>query len=190
MMVGAWFHGGPISFYSALIAFALPVFAQPVSALPFSILIASVFVPAPLLAQSADEEDEEDEREIVLDLTRLQTRPSAEFDEQCEAQMDAARLVGEIVVCRSLGEATDGSWNAKAFERRYAQRTQGPKAPDVDGSGLILPTEGSIFMVTFTTRFGEVSDPPVMVDFETLPEAPEGSDADRIARGLPPLGED
>jgi hypothetical protein len=29
-----------------------------------------------------------------------------------------------------------------------------------------------------------------MIDVEALPEAPEGSDADRIANGLPPLGRD
>ena len=29
-----------------------------------------------------------------------------------------------------------------------------------------------------------------MIDVEALPHAPPGSDADRIARGLPPLGEE
>ena len=32
--------------------------------------------------------------------------------------------------------------------------------------------------------------PAIVVDFAALPDAPPGSDADRIARGLPPLGRD
>ena len=44
--------------------------------------------------------------------------------------------------------------------------------------------------MTFTAKFGEVSEQPVIVDFEALPEAPPGTDADRIARGLPALSDD
>ena len=45
-------------------------------------------------------------------------------------------------------------------------------------------------MVTFIGKFGEAPEQPIIVDFEALPDAPLGSDADRIARGLPPLGDD
>jgi hypothetical protein len=31
---------------------------------------------------------------------------------------------------------------------------------------------------------------PELIDLEAIPEAPPGSDADRIGRGLPPLGDD
>jgi hypothetical protein len=141
---------------------------------------------APATAQEADESN------YAIDL--LVKAPSSEEDEVavelCEAEADAARIAGEIVVCRTLDKITRELWNQKAWERDYARRTQGPKTPKVDGSGLILPTEGSLFMVTFTAKFGEASEQPVTVDFEALPDAPPGSDADRIARGLPPLGDD
>lgn len=159
-------------------------------------MVAPLFVTlavSPLAAQESAGQSEVQgtpEETVVLDLTLPQTKPSAELDEQCEAQMDAARLAGEIVVCRSLGEATDGSWNAAEFEREYAQRTLGPKNPDVDGTGLILPTEGSVFTVTVTVKMGDPPAPALMIDVGALPEPPPGSDADRIARGLPPLGED
>ena len=32
--------------------------------------------------------------------------------------------------------------------------------------------------------------PPLIIDVTALPQAPAGSDADRIARGLPPIGND
>ena len=37
---------------------------------------------------------------------------------------------------------------------------------------------------------GKVPPPALIIDVEALPDAPAGSDADRIARGLPPLGQD
>lgn len=119
---------------------------------------------------------------IVIDLTLPPTARAV--DTRCEEQADAARITGEIIVCRSLGEATDGFWNAREFERKYAAATQGPKTPNVDQSGVILPTEGSVFMVTFTAGFGEPPESALMIDIEALPEPPPGSDAARIAQGL------
>lgn len=158
-----------------------------------SILTALSLHSSPLLAQDLSDdidEEESEEAEFALDLTLPDRSDTATVDPQCQAQMDSARITGEIIVCRTLGDLTDGAWNQRAWERDYAERTQGPKNPNVDRSGLILPTEGSIFMVTFTAKFGQVSERPVIVDFEALPKAPSGSDADRIARGLPPLGKD
>jgi hypothetical protein len=37
---------------------------------------------------------------------------------------------------------------------------------------------------------GGVPPPALIIDVEALPQAPAGSDADRIARGLPPLGQE
>ena len=107
--------------------------------------------------------------------------------QQCRDEADAARIAGEIVVCRSLGESSDGAWNQQDFERGYAARTQGIKTPNVDGSGLQLPTEGSVITVTVTVKPRAAPPPPLMIDIEALPEAPPGSDADRAARGLDPV---
>lgn len=133
-------------------------------------------------AEEVDQEPEDKPSPLIIDLT-FSAREGPP-DENCERQADVARITGEIIVCRNLDEASDGYWNAARFERDYAQRTQGPKTPNVDGSGVILPTEGSIFMVTFTTKFGASPDAPLIIDIEALPEPPPGSDADRIASGL------
>ncbi len=119
------------------------------------------------------------------------TVPSSESDarleEDCEDANDAGRIAGEIVVCRRLGEATDGSWNREEWQRDYAARTAGGSTPDVAGGGIFRgpATVGGLCVIP--------PCPPeqaIMIDVEALPEAPEGSDADRIARGLPPLGRD
>lgn len=55
-----------------------------------------------------------------------------------------------------------------------------PRAPD------FRPPPCVPSLLTMCSKFGGAAPPPVMVDFSALPEAPEGSDADRIAKGLKP----
>lgn len=107
--------------------------------------------------------------------------------EVCDRDADEARIAGEIVVCRTLGEAAPEMFDRDRWERDYAARTQGPRTPNVDGSGIRLPTEGSLIAITVTVPFGGPGEAPLIIDVEALPKAPAGSDADRIARGLPPL---
>lgn len=105
--------------------------------------------------------------------------------QECEDRADAGTISGEIVVCRAIGD--DGS-NALSSSReeaqkRYAQETMlkgGARAPEAFG----IPDNGK------GIGFGGVPPPAVFIDVEALPKAPAGSDADRIARGLPPLRED
>jgi hypothetical protein len=121
-------------------------------------------------------------RRQFLDLSV--TVPREESDQlladDCEEEADAARIAGEIIVCRQLGEASDGSWNKEEWERDYARRTQGGSTPDTFG----IANHGNAI------GFGSVPPPALIIDVEALPEAPEGSDADRIARGLAPTGQD
>lgn len=129
---------------------------------------------------------DEAERELEQDAVAV---------ERCEDEADVARVAGEIVVCRDLGEATDGFWNKADFERRYAAATQGPKPVFQDAGGLQFPGEGSLATITVTVSNVCVippcaSEAALLIDVASLPEAPPGSDADRIARGLPPLGRD
>ena len=142
--------------------------------------------PASLLAQEAEPVIEPEGGTLVLDIRAAQAEanPDPILAEQCQAQADAARIAGEIVVCRSLAAPTDGAWNQADFERRYAEATQGVKTPGVDGTGVQLPGEGSLISITVTTSFGDPPPPPLIIDVSALPEAPPGSDADRIARGL------
>lgn len=119
------------------------------------------------------------------------TVPREESDEllaqDCEEEADAAQIAGEIIVCRQLGEASDGSWNKEDWERRYAERTKGGNQADVAGGGIFRgePTVGGLCVIPPCP-----GEPALMIDVEALPSAPPGSDADRIARGLPPLGRD
>ncbi len=121
-------------------------------------------------------------RRQYIDLSVTVPREESDqlLEQDCEEEADAARIAGEIIVCRQLGEASDGSWNREAWERDYARRTQGGSTPDTFG----IANHGNAI------GFGSVPPPALMIDVEALPEAPEGTDADRIARGLPPLGRD
>jgi len=123
----------------------------------------------------------------ALDLSVTRPRdPDKVIEERCEREADVGRVRGEIVVCRQLGEATDGSFNKEEFERGYAQRTQGEQPVDVAGGGIFKgpATVGGLCIIPPCP-----AEAALMIDVEGLPEAPEGSDADRIARGLPPLGQ-
>jgi hypothetical protein len=104
--------------------------------------------------------------------------------QECVDRADAGTISGEIVVCREVG--TDNSaltGDRAASQKRYAQETAfkgAPPPPDMFG----IPDNGK------GIGFGGVPPPAIFIDVEALPKAPAGSDADRIARGLPPLNED
>ncbi len=139
--------------------------------------------------ESAENVAGPDEGTLVIDIKAVQDEVDRDpvLAERCEEIADAARIANEIIVCRDLGETTDGSWNQEDFIRRYAEATQGPKTPDVDGSGL---PPGMTPIVEIRGCFIPPcpGEPALLIDVTALPKAPPGSDADRIARGLPPLG--
>ena len=62
-----------------------------------------------------------------------------------------------------------------------------PRAPDVSGPGIFTgpATIGGLCLIPPCP-----APPALIIDVTALPEAPPGSDADRIARGLAPLGKD
>jgi hypothetical protein len=181
-------------------------FGRLVSAFGASLAVCSVLITSPLAAQNEgavttdaagiDEPQAATPAPVtpppprrVLDLMITVPRNESDrlLEEDCEEEADAARIANEIVVCRQVGEGTDGSWNKGEFEQSYAQRTQGEQPVDVAGGGVFRGP---------ATVSGLCVIPPcppeaaLIIDIEALPEAPEGSDADRIARGLPPLGKD
>lgn len=103
---------------------------------------------------------------------------------ECRDDEEAAAINGEIVVCRVRdrdGGALTG--NRAETQKRYAQETAfkgAPPPPDLFG----IPDNGK------GIGFGKPPPVAITVDFAALPKAPAGSDADRIAQGLPPLGQD
>lgn len=137
---------------------------------------------------------EQPEREEVIDL--LAEFPDGPVDqrriEQCVDAQDAASLSGEIVVCREIVEDNSNyaSGSREAAQDRYAEETMFadvPPAPDVAGPGIFKgpATIGGLCI----PGIQKCPPPPaLMIDVTALPKAPPGSDADRIARGLPPLG--
>lgn len=99
----------------------------------------------------------------------------------------------EIVVCAREQEQSQFRLRSdEQAESDYARQTMdkgAPRPPDVSGPGIFKgpATIGGMCI----PGLQKCPPPPaITVDFSALPEAPPGSDADRIARGLPPLGND
>ena len=118
----------------------------------------------------------------------LVTVPRGEVNQaqvlECEDRADAGTISGEIVVCRQIGDDGSNSLSGSrtAAQKRYAEETAFkdiPRAPEAFG----IPNHGN------SIGFGSVPPPALLIDVTALPKAPPGSDADRIARGLPPLGQ-
>ncbi len=99
-----------------------------------------------------------------------------------------------IVICAPAPEDPDRYRlrTKEEAEDDYARRTMNkgnPQGPDPCGPmcGIFKgePTAGGF------CGLNRCPPPPaIFVDVTALPQAPPGSDADRIARGLPPLGRD
>ena len=119
---------------------------------------------------------------------RVDTTPEAGTYENCEEDQDAAIITGEIIVCRRRSDEENRLYDKETAERRHAQRTMNRNeiaAPDVAGDGIFRgpATVSGLCVIPPCPK-----PPAYMIDFATLPDAPPGSDADRIARGLAPRG--
>lgn len=123
-----------------------------------------------------------------IDLT-VATPQMRSTEEECERQRDAAIVSGEIVVCGATGETSPRYSSNEEAEDRYAAATMGPMPVDVESRGLV-PMIGAGVIIRGCFIPPCPKPPALIVDVAALPEAPPGSDADRIARGLAPLGEE
>ncbi|MEO1730318.1 MAG: hypothetical protein AAFR64_06230 [Pseudomonadota bacterium] len=140
--------------------------------------------PDEMATDTGDQEEDEEPRPINLSVTV----PSGEVNEaqvqECVDRADAGEISGEIIVCRRLGDSGENNFsNREEARKRYAEETAfsgSPRTPDVFG----IADNGRGISI------GKQPPPALLIDVEALPEAPEGSDADRIAKGLPPLGQD
>lgn len=132
-----------------------------------------VVLPSPARAQNAESDADRRVQDAIsaqaaqIDLTPRECRP-------------AARVPGEITVCADP-RRNERERLPLPEERDEARSTSGgvPSTPDVNGLGR-LPGG-----VTIKGCFIPPCPPPPMYffDIRSLPEAPAGSDADRIARG-------
>ena len=143
---------------------------------------AQAAAPTPAPGATADEGGVPPRMNLMVTVPR--NEPSQADLRECRDDEEAAAINGEIVVCRVVGnDGTGLTGNRAETQKRYAQETMlkgAPRAPEAFG----IPDNGK------GIGFGGVPPPAYIVDFEVLPPAPAGSDADRIARGLPPLNEE
>lgn len=107
-------------------------------------------------------------------------------DPRKRAECPPQRPGGEIVVCAQLEDPEQFRVQSSGDldPEGAGARGGGPRAPDV---GTVYPG-----VVVATGCFIPPCPPPmpVLIDLKAIPEAPPGSDADRIARGLAPRGRD
>jgi len=146
----------------------------------------SVEAPADASAPVAEEEVEEEEPyRINLSVTVPRGDVNEAQAQECEDRADAGEISGEIIVCRRLGEKGENyfSGSRDAARKRYAQETAFKDDPGTPGL-FGIPNHGNGIGI------GGVPPPALIIDVGALPKAPPGSDADRIARGLPPMGQD
>ena len=140
-------------------------------------------LPSPLAAQDAMEPQRGEPPERIDILVE-----PADYEgplEDCSDEQEAATISGEIIVCRRKPSEKYRLYNENTALRRYAEETAfkgDPEAPD-----FILDCHDQGWPVG-CVRMGRVPPPAYLIDFDELPATPPGSDADRVARGLAPLG--
>ena len=140
-----------------------------------------------VLAAQERLEAQQGEPPAKIDL-RVPTPGGEASYEDCERDQEAASITGEIIVCRQRSGDENRLYDKETAERRHAERTMNHNeipAPDVAGAGIFrgpATVSGLCFIPPCP------APPAYIIDFTELPDAPPGSDADRIARGLPPLG--
>lgn len=125
---------------------------------------------------------------IDLTITR-QRPPDARQEEECRRQREAAIVTGEIVVCGATPGEDQRITSREEAQNRYAAQTQGRGPVQLPELG-IFRGPATVSGICIPGIFNCPKPAAVFVDVTALPKAPPGSDADRIARGLEPLGED
>ena len=127
-----------------------------------------------------------------IDLTVSQPSRAAS-EAECGRRRESAIVSGEIVVCGGREREGPQPYSSREDARnRYAERTRNAgtlPTPDVASAG-IFRGPATLGGICVKGVFNCPKPPALIVDVGKLPQAPPGSDADRIARGLDPLGED
>lgn len=126
--------------------------------------------------------------DILVPPQASEAADAAELKE-CADQTERGVVAGEIVVCRALPADTSQiySGSREAWMKGYAQRTMNAGTlppPDVAGAGIFRgpPTVSGLCFIPPCPK-----DAALMVDVEAIPPPPEGSDAERVAKGLKPI---
>lgn len=136
-----------------------------------------VCVPAAALAQ---------EQQPTLTAEEVSANAEAAYGPPPPEPKCAPSTSDEIVVCAE--EEDQDQFRVKSSSEldptsEEAIKDGLPRAPDVGGPGIFKgkPTVSGLCFIPPCPK-----DPAYIVDFSELPETPEGSDADRVGRGLAP----
>lgn len=136
----------------------------------------AALVAGPLAAQPADADAD---ARLAVRLAQAQSRLGvASVQDRCRAAGNS----DEIVVCVDRGEdlrvPSTAESDPSSLAARRALNNGVPRAPQLD-RGSCKGQAGCVI--------GGWAPPPIyVIDPAALPEAPEGSDADKIAKGLMP----
>jgi hypothetical protein len=150
---------------------------------------------APLVAQDAKAAGQEQPQPPAPPRDRINlmvTKPRGEVNaaqvQECVERADAGSISGEIVVCRQVGDDPANLYSSpEEARKRYAEATANKAAPRTPDFINDCKDQGNPFGCM---GFGRTPPVALMIDVSALPQAPVGSDADRIARGLPPLNQE
>ncbi len=151
--------------------------------MPCCLMLAVLCLSTPAIAQGGDPGPSA-EQALATAAERLGPPPPVE---DCgDANLPTTENV--IVVCRRrIDQSQFRIRSDGAAEDAYAEATKfanDPQAPELFG----IANHGA---VAARSCFIPPCPPPlaIIIDVEALPQAPPGSDADRIARGLAPIGD-
>ena len=142
----------------------------------------AVILPVPATAQDGATGSPPERIDLTL------PRPLRSTEEECRRRNESASISGEIVVCATIPREDQRITSREDSQRRYAEATMGRSTPDVAGPG-IFRGPATVSGICVPGIFNCPKPTAVFVDVTALPKAPPGSDADRISRGLAPLGE-
>ena len=125
--------------------------------------------------------------DILVDTT---PEPDKADEALCKAEQEAAIITNEIVVCGQRDNSQHRLYSSDDSESRFAEETMNEgdiRTPDVAGEYIFTgpPTVSGLCGFLFNPC---PAPPAILINFEELPATPIGSDADRVGRGLPPMG--
>lgn len=149
-------------------------------------LLALLAGAAPVAAIAQDGATGTPPERIDLTVPQPTMRSTAE---ECARQREAAIVSGEIVVCGSQELPDQRITRREEAQTRYAEATQGRGPAPLPELG-IFKGPATVSGICVPGVFNCPKPPAIFIDVTALPKAPPGSDADRIARGLEPLGDD
>lgn len=104
-------------------------------------------------------------------------------DPDCRYRQEAALISGEIVVCGDRSDNARHRLQPEGTMDDYAEKTMDK---DLGLPPDFRPPPCVSSWLTWCPKFGPPPPPAVMIDVQSLPEAPPGSDAALIAEGAEP----